>query len=426
MRSWSPNIQRQYAILFLVILTFVFPVALHAAARTSNTVTMTGTTVVGSGTQAVSTSSAVAGPVISFANGFAGSQSKVILTADAQQSGSAIQSLSPIIDCPSGFASTGACGVANIGASGKPFQIAGSGASPALSGSRVLLIPTRATHAGLSLNYQTQVNVQAFTSRFTFVPNGQNIAFVIQNSTNNPFGFNGPTFTAGAGCEAGFFQGFSQRNPPNDVFALELDSYSPLTGGGSFTYSSAQIYTSDPYVQCPCMGGAGVCGTNNSDTGNITKISTSPVPLNSPVDVQNTTTGDTYSATVTYDGSKLTLNLYDVTAGGSCARPNCFTYTWNNVDIPAWVGGNTAWVGFTAATGLTSDFPLYVESLVYTPLTSKRKQRDPEACPTPPVGWSWGVHLRRNSFIHIRYQPIAPRELVWRGEQYSYGILLSD
>jgi hypothetical protein len=229
-----------------------------------------------------------------------------------------------------------------------------------LSGSRVDLLPTGATHAALSLNYQTPVNVQAFMASFRFVPNGQNIAFVIQNSNNNPY-FNGSVFSAGAGCEAGFFQGYSQTNPPNNVFALELDSYSPLTNNGSFSYSSAQIYSSAPYVQCPCLPDS-ECGTNNTPAA-IAKISTAPVDLTTGS--RNTTTGDTYSATVTYDGSNLTLNLYDVTAGGSCPGSRCFTNTWTGVDIPSYVDGNTAWVGIVGATGLTSNSSLYVDSLVY-------------------------------------------------------------
>ena len=44
----------------------------------------------------------------------------------------------------------------------------------------------------------------------------------------------------------------------------------------------------------------------------------------------------------------------------------CFTNTWNNVDIPSWVGGNKAWVGFTAATGETSTRQLYIGSFSYT------------------------------------------------------------
>ena len=38
----------------------------------------------------------------------------------------------------------------------------------------------------------------------------------------------------------------------------------------------------------------------------------------------------------------------------------------NNVDIPTWVDGNTAYVGFTGATGLVSLSPLYINSFVYT------------------------------------------------------------
>ena len=276
-----------------------------------------------------------------------------------------------VINCPSGFGSTGDCGV-GVFAGGQSFQLNGgpNGSSPGLSGSQVLMIPTGATHVAMSLNYQTQVNDQAFTSTFTFVPNGQNVSFMIQNSNNNP-SFNGAVFSNGAGCEAGFFQGYSQPAPPNNVFALELDSYSPLTNNGSFTYSSAQIYTSAPYVQCPCLP-ISECGTNNTPTA-IHKISTSPVPLNSPAGAQNTTTGDTYSGTVIYDGGNLTMKLYDVTAGGSCPGSNCFTHTWTGVNISSIVGGNTAWVGLIGATGIPSSYPLYINSLVYTLKTPAHK-----------------------------------------------------
>jgi Chitobiase/beta-hexosaminidase C-terminal domain/Legume lectin domain len=260
------------------------------------------------------------------------------------------------ISCPSGFASSGSCGVSAFGGGGQNFALVGSnnGSTPALNGSRVDLIPNGATHAALSLNYQKLVNVNSFTASFTFVPNGQNIAFVLQNSNNNP-SFNGASFSSGAGCEAGFFQAFGQP-PPNNIFALELDSWSYLGSAQSFSYSSAQIYQSG---QSPC---------NPNDSGPnytlIDKISTSPVALNSPASSQGTSTGDVYSATVTYNGTDLTLNMYNVTTGGSCPGASCFTHTWT-VDIPSWVGGNTAYVGFTAATGETSTYPLYVDSFSY-------------------------------------------------------------
>jgi hypothetical protein len=286
-----------------------------------------------------------------------------------------------VINCPSGFSSSGACGVSLIGAGGEPWAIVGgqNGSSPRLNGSQVLLVPNGAVHVGLSLNYQTQVNVQAFAASFTFVPNGWNISFVINNSNNNPI-FNGNNFSAGAGCEADFFQGFSQAAPPNNVFALELDSYSPLTESGSFTYSSAQIYQSG---QSPCLPNLG--GTDFTYVP-IDKISTSPVPLDSPADAQGTSTGHTYSATISYDGSSLTLNLYDVTAGGSCPGPSCFTHTWtedglgNPLDIPSIVGGDLAWVGFGGGTYQGSSYPLYVNSVVYNEGTTSA----PPA-PTPPA-----------------------------------------
>ena len=225
-----------------------------------------------------------------------------------------------VINCPSGFASSGSCGVSFLGSGGaQPFAVVGSnaGSSPSLSGSSVIMIPSGTVHGALSLNYQTAVNDQAFTASFTFVPNGQNIAFALNNTTDN--GFNGPGFSAGAGCEAGFFQAFPSppNGVPNNVFALELDSYSPLTLNGSLTNSSVQVYQSG---QSPCLP-----NDNGPNYTPINKISTAPVDLTTGA--PDTTTGDTYSVTVTYDGSNLTINLYDVTAGGSCPGTKCFTYT---------------------------------------------------------------------------------------------------
>jgi hypothetical protein len=263
----------------------------------------------------------------------------------------------PAINCPKGFAVSGHCGISFIGQGGaQPFAVVGttSGALPVLSGSQVTLMPENTTHAALSLNYQKLVNAQAFTVRFKFVPNGWNIAFVLNNSTSNRWGFNGARFSQGAGCEAGFFQGFDQSGPPNNLFALELDSYSPLTISGTFSYSSAQIYTAG---QSPCLPNLG--GTNFTYMP-ISKISTSPVNLTTGA--PNTTTGDTYLATLTYNGSRLTLTLTNLT------HPRgTFTNTWNNVNIPAAVGGNTAWVGLTTATNEPVNAPLYVNSFVYTP-----------------------------------------------------------
>jgi hypothetical protein len=217
------------------------------------------------------------------------------------------------------------------------------------------------------LNYQAkQVNDQAFVSSFSFVPNGYTVAFVLNNSNNNPT-FNGASFSAGAGCEGGFYQAFSQPEPPNNVFALMLDQYDYIHGtDSSFTYSSAQIYQQS---QSPCI-------PNDNQTGYYVtnKISTSPVPLNSPANSESTTTGHTYSATIVYTGTNLSFALYDETAGGTCSpvtSSTCFYHTWNGVQIPAMVDGTSAWVGITQGVpSLTPSDPLLIDSFSYTVLSA--------------------------------------------------------
>ena len=90
-----------------------------------------------------------------------------------------------VINCSSGFAATGSCGVSVDGYTANSFLATGGpnvGAN--LSGSQLNMIPSGSTHSAVGTIYQTAVNVQAFTATYTFVPNGWNIAFVIENNTN--------------------------------------------------------------------------------------------------------------------------------------------------------------------------------------------------------------------------------------------------
>jgi Chitobiase/beta-hexosaminidase C-terminal domain len=294
------------------------------------------------------------GSVFSFFHRTFRNRTIVVFTLTVMASGIMIPSYGQTVFNCSSFSSSGACEVAAGGPSGGAnFSLINGGNPGSLQGNQVLIMPSGSTHLVEAFNWMQQVNDQAFTASFTFVPNGQNVSFVLNNNTNSAF--NGAFFVGGAGCEAGFFQYF-QASPNNNLFALELDSYSPLTNGGSFSYSSAQIYTQD---QDPCLP------PESGDTP-ISKISTSPVPLNSPAGTQETSSGDTYSATMTYDGNNFTLDLYDVTAGGSCPGSSCFTHTWSGVNIPAAVNGNNAWVGIVTATGNTSTYPLYIKSFSYT------------------------------------------------------------
>ncbi|MGD0893004.1 MAG: chitobiase/beta-hexosaminidase C-terminal domain-containing protein, partial [Terracidiphilus sp.] len=157
----------------------------------------------------------------------------------------------PVFNCPAGFVSTASssCGVAFIGGSGPNFAVVGTndGLNPTMSGTAVDVMPSPpGAHAALSLMYEQAVNVQAFATTYTFVPDGVNISLIF-NNTNNTGSFMGSDFSAGAGCEGGFFQAFGAS--PNNVFSLELDSGDALTYNGTFTYSGVQVYQSQ---QDPC------------------------------------------------------------------------------------------------------------------------------------------------------------------------------
>jgi Bacterial Ig domain len=307
-----------------------------------------------------------------------------------------------VFNCSSGFATSGSCGVQTSQGGSGPFAVVGTtnGSTPGVSGSQVNLINAGCTHCALTLMYQgAQVNVQQFQATYTFIPNGWNISFVVNNTNNQPL-FNGDAFSAGAGCEGGFFQGFAASSPnaPNNLFALMLDQYGSETATyfGDFQYSNVQIYQGSYAENAPNPPGQSPCNPDLSNLNppvpenftyaSVTKFSTSPVPLNSPATTINTTTGHTYSATITYDGNNVILTLYDVTAGGTCTpvtSGTCFTHTWSGVNIPSMVGNsNTAWVGLIGSTNGSVPNPLLVKTFTYY-IPSAASPPPPPAPPPP-------------------------------------------
>lgn len=276
-----------------------------------------------------------------------------------------------IFNCSSGFSTSGACSVSQHAGAANFWNPYANGSS-----NINVLLQAGDVHAGRGFIYQSPVNIQAFTASYTFIPSGNNIAFVLQNNTNSGAvtGLcSGTTcaFSSGAGCEAGFFQAAGTYPPwPNNIIALDISSEAYLNPTDTTnTYSNTQIFTEG---QDPCQ-------PNDADPYwvGIPRISTSPVPLTSPANnpnssgYQNNTTGHTYSATVGYDGSNLSLCLYDVTlANGSCSSSTSgtgtfFQHTWTGISIPSIVGGNTAYIGFTASSGnpATSE---YINGFSYT------------------------------------------------------------
>ncbi|MGA3048811.1 MAG: hypothetical protein ABSD67_19420, partial [Terracidiphilus sp.] len=126
-----------------------------------------------------------------------------------------------IFNCPSGFSVSGTCGAGFIYPLGQNFDVVGttSGSTPGLSGSQVMLLQSGIQHSALSFMYQAaQVNDQAFSTTFQFIPNGFTLSLILENSNNNPT-FNGASFSGGAGCEGDEYQGFAQAEPPNNVWA---------------------------------------------------------------------------------------------------------------------------------------------------------------------------------------------------------------
>jgi hypothetical protein len=262
-----------------------------------------------------------------------------------------------VINCSS-FSTSGACGISFEGSSNnQAFFSAEAGGS--VTGGAIDFVPAGATHNGASMWYQKRVNVQAFSTTFTFVPNGYNFAFVLQNVTNqgNPF-----TDGFGAGGEGGFSQFAGGSNiAPNNIWALSFDSggFNTQTQS-SYSNGGVQIYQT---LQVPAL-------PLGAEAGYLPWYPTNKVSISSPFSFtsgkQYTPTGHTYGATITYDGNNVTLNMWDVTAGGSCPGTSCFTHTWQGVYIPAVTGGTTAVVGFTSGIGLTTTDPLYLRSFSYT------------------------------------------------------------
>lgn len=179
-----------------------------------------------------------------------------------------------------------------------------NGSTVATNDTRLQLTDGGLNEAG-SLFWSQLINVQAFTTTFEFQISGDakanGFTFCIQN---DPHGVN-----ALGGNSTGLGYGGITKS-----VALKFNFYDAL-GSGS---DSTGVYTN---------GDAPITGS--------TDIGSSGIQLNS---------GDSIQAQITYDGTTLTLTLNDLVSNK--------TFTWSQkVDIPTAVGGNTAYVGFTAGTG---------------------------------------------------------------------------
>jgi hypothetical protein len=177
--------------------------------------------------------------------------------------------------------------------------------------------------------YTTPVNIQAFTTDFSFEfvnPVADGFTFTVQNE--------GPYALGGFGESLGY-AGIGKS------VALKFGLRNDLTHTEE---SSTGLYLNGALPTEPEVVLTGGIDLHSID-----------YPLSFP---QGSNAGDVFSAHIVYDGTNLALTLTDTVTG------QVFTHAFP-VNIPATVGGTTAYVGFTAGTGAETATQ-YIESWTFT------------------------------------------------------------
>ena len=176
-----------------------------------------------------------------------------------------------------------------------------------LNGTR-LRLTDGGTGEAASAWYSSQVNIQHFTSNFSFQisggtnPPADGFAFVIQGGPSTAIG------PSGQGLGYGGTGGIASS------IAVKFDLYSNNGEGAD----STGLYVNGAVPTTPAVD-----------------MTSSGLDLH---------TGDVFNVQMTYDGTNLTMTITDAATNAT------FTRAWP-INIPATVGGNTAYAGFTGGTG---------------------------------------------------------------------------
>jgi hypothetical protein len=179
----------------------------------------------------------------------------------------------------------------------------------ALSGTR-LRVTDGGTYEARSAFYNTPVNIQSFTTNFSFQvtnPNADGFAFVIQNTGTTALG------------------------PLGGGLGYGPDLPSGTSGIGKSVAVKFDLYSND--------------GEGNNSTGLYLNGASPTIPATTLGGGVNLPSGDVFDVQLSYDGTTLTLTITDHNIPS-----DTFTTSWP-VNIPSTVGNNTAYVGFTGGTG---------------------------------------------------------------------------
>jgi Chitobiase/beta-hexosaminidase C-terminal domain/Legume lectin domain len=215
--------------------------------------------------------------------------------------------------------------------SSQPSSINLNDAEGVVSGGAIQLAGNQVHDAGQAW-YTTRQDITSFTTdfKFTITANGYGETFVIQN---DPHGMNAGGDSNGLGYFA------YTVNPAGTAIGNSVAIAFNATPNDS---SGSESYTGPT----PSMTGLYLDGGLLMDNGIM------PVQDLMPQGI-NLRSGDEVSAHVVYDGSILSMNLTDTVTGKQAY------FQWP-VDIPAVVGANTAFIGFTG--GTINAVPLLIDS----------------------------------------------------------------
>ena len=271
-------------------------------------------------------------------------------TATVTSTPTATPTGTPIINYPNGFGGA-TCQDCAPPPANEPIWIS-TGVAAAGSALGIL---TDGIHTGNNIWYATPVNIQAFTTTFTFQADcsanptfcGQGLGFmIIGDDASNTFykicpgqppsatcGYN---YTGFAGPYLSWAQNCNAVNNNNclaiNEAIVKFDLYGLSGSGQNLTnYCQASTTIGGTYPQ-----------NFSSSTANT---NCSGLDLNMAPSGINMQSGDTFKVTLTYDGSNLFESVTDTNTGAN------FTHTYTGINLPSIVGANTAFVGFGGSTG---------------------------------------------------------------------------